>query len=68
MKRGGSFFVFSWYFFLVVYILNLLIGFALLNEAKGVGMIIGSIWGLWFLVKVKDLIEEGSSQSGIEKK
>jgi len=70
MKRGGNFFVFSWYFFLIVNVLNFLLGFALLGSkgAEGVGMIVGSVWGLWFLTKVKDLIEEKSSQGGIEKK
>ena len=59
MKKGGKLFVFTWYFFMGVFTLDLLLGFVVLGEnvGAGIGMIIGSAWNLWFLLKVKELIE-----------
>ena len=64
MKKGGKFFVFSWYFFVVVLTLNLLVAFIVLGERpyEAIGMIIGSGWDLWFLMKVKELLEQEQSQ------
>ena len=64
MKKGGKFFVFSWYFFVVVITLNLLVGFIILGKGpyEAIGMIIGSGWDLWFLMKVKELLEQEQSQ------
>ncbi|MCD6086023.1 hypothetical protein J7J37_00475 [bacterium] len=59
MKKGGKFFVFSWYFFVVVLALDLLLGFIILGTKpyEAIGMMIGSVWSLWFLMKVKELVE-----------
>ena len=59
MKKGGKLFVFTWYFFMAVLTIDLFLGFVVLGEnvGGGIGMIIGSAWNLWFLLKVKELIE-----------
>jgi len=59
MKKGGKFFIISWYLFVIAYGINLLVAFSLFGKEgiKAVAEFVGSIWGLWFLVKVKELIE-----------
>lgn len=59
-KKAGKFFVVSWYVFLVAYAFSILGGLAVLaeNPTKGIGVALGGVWGLWFVFKVKNLLEK----------